>query len=332
MMTALSAPIEIGGHPVAPGASVGVACLPAVGSSVDDILAAADAALYEAKRRGRGRVACFEERLERDVHARAVLEGELRRGIVAEEFVLEFQPLVHLTTGNVSQAEALVRWEHPSRGLLRPDAFVPLAEEAGLVLPLGRWVLHEACRQAASWCGAGSRSGAAVSVNVSSVQLRDPGLVREVIGALHGSGLHPRQLTLELTESTALDDLDGTIAAMQRLQVLGVRFALDDFGTGHSSLGYLHRLPVDEVKIDRSFVASLATNRVASAVVQAVVTVATAVGVGVVAEGIESLGQLRAVRDLGCDVGQGYYLGRPRDTTGFLQFLGADGMAALCRI
>jgi EAL domain-containing protein (putative c-di-GMP-specific phosphodiesterase class I) len=119
---------------------------------------------------------------------------------------------------------------------------------------------------------------------------------------------------------------------MQRLQVLGVRFALDDFGTGHSSLGYLHRLPVDEVKIDRSFVASLATNRVASAVVQAVVTVATAVGVGVVAEGIESLGQLRAVRDLGCDVGQGYYLGRPRDTTGFLQFLGADGMAALCRI
>jgi EAL domain-containing protein (putative c-di-GMP-specific phosphodiesterase class I) len=241
---------------------------------------------------------------------------------------LEFQPLVDLATGHVRQAEALIRWEHPARGLLRPDAFVPLAEEAGLVLPLGRWVLREACRQATSWPGAGGRNSAAVNVNLSSVQLRDPGLVREVIGALHESGLDPRQLTLELTESTALDDLDGTIAALDRLRVLGVRFALDDFGTGHSSLGYLHRLPVDEVKIDRSFVASLSTSRVALAVVQAVVTVATAVGVGVVAEGIESPDQLRAVTDLGCHVGQGYLLGRPLGRSSFIEFLDPEGSAA----
>ncbi|MEA2595877.1 MAG: hypothetical protein QOF01_2346 [Thermomicrobiales bacterium] len=329
VLAALSAPADILGQSVVPGASVGVACVPAAGSNVDDILAAADMALYEAKRRGRGRVACFEERLDREVRARAVLEGELRRGILADEFRLEFQPLVHLASGSVRQAEALIRWQHPARGLLRPDAFVPLAEEAGLVLPLGRWVLREACRQAISWPGSRGRFGAAVNVNLSSVQLRHPGLVREVIGALHESGLDPRQLTLELTESTALDDLDGTIAALERLRVLGVRFALDDFGTGHSSLGYLHRLPVDEVKIDRSFVSSLTTNRVASAVVQAVVTVATAVGVGVVAEGIESLDQLRAVTNLGCNVGQGFLLGRPVGTARFIEFLDPVGESGL---
>lgn len=328
-LAALSRPVEIDGNQVMPGASVGVACLPATGQSVDDLLAAADIALYEAKRRGRGRVVSYEEHLDRDTRARAILEGEMRRGILANEFRLDFQPLVDLSTGRVRQAEALIRWQHPARGLLRPDAFVPVAEEAGLVLPLGRWVLQEACRQATSWPGIGDRSRAAVNVNLSPVQLRHPGLVREVIAALHESGLDPRQLTLELTESTALDDLEGTIAALHRLRVLGIRFALDDFGTGHSSLGYLHRLPVDEVKIDRSFVASLETSKVSSAVVQAVVTVASAVGVGVVAEGIESRDQLQAVTNLGCDVGQGFFLGKPQGVASFIKCLHPEATSSL---
>lgn len=323
-LASLSKPVEIDGHQILPGASIGVACLPAVGLSVDDLVAAADVALYEAKRRGRGRVVCFEDHLNQDVRARAVLEAEMRRAISADEFRLDFQPLVDLTSGRVRQAEALIRWQHPERGLLRPDAFVPIAEDAGLVLPMGRWVLREACRQAVQWPGIGGKSRAAVNVNLSSVQLRDSGLIKEVIGALHETGLDPRQLTLELTESTALDDLDGTIAALHRLRVLGIRFALDDFGTGHSSLGYLHRLPVDEVKIDRSFVASLNTSNISSAVIQAVVTVASAVGVSVVAEGIESRDQLHAVTDLGCDVGQGFLLGRPQGTHSFIKFLHPD--------
>lgn len=328
-LEALTKPVEIEGHQIQPGASIGVAYLPAIGLSVDDLVAAADLALYEAKRRGRGRVVCFEDDLDRDVRTRAVLEADMRRAITSDEFRLDFQPLVDLATGRVRQAEALIRWAHPTRGLLRPDAFVPIAEDAGLVIPLGRWVLREACRQAASWPGIGGKSRAAVNVNLSGVQLRDPGLIREVIGALHETGLDPRQLTLELTESTALDDLDGTIAALHRLRVLGIRFALDDFGTGHSSLSYLHRLPVDEVKIDRSFVASLDSSKVSSAVVQAVVTVASAVGVSVVAEGIESRDQLRTVTSLGCDVGQGYLLGRPQDTPSFVRYLHPDAAFTL---
>jgi EAL domain-containing protein (putative c-di-GMP-specific phosphodiesterase class I) len=231
-----------------------------------------------------------------------------------DEFRVHYQPVVHLETSRIVGMEALVRWEHPERGVILPDEFVPLAEEIGLIIPIGRWVLREACRQAHNWhkhYPAELRSPLSMSVNLSTRQLRDSDVVEDVEGLLLETGLDPKDLILEITESAVVGAEEHRIGTLRRLQVLGVRFALDDFGTGYSSLSYLKRLPVSLLKIDRSFVERIGQDAEDEVLVSGIVYVASALGLSVVAEGVETPQQLAQVKVLGCKLGQGHYFSEP---------------------
>jgi EAL domain-containing protein (putative c-di-GMP-specific phosphodiesterase class I) len=238
-----------------------------------------------------------------------LLENALRRAPERGELRALFQPIVRLADGAMIAAEALVRWVHPERGLLEASQFVPLAEETGIIVPIGGWVLDEACRQAASWSGEGGTP--AVSVNLSARQLSRPDLVDAVAEALAASGLDPDRLWLEITESVLMEDADTAVAALERLRSLGVHLCVDDFGTGYSSLAYLRRFPVDALKVDRSFVAGLGEDPEDSAIVEAVVSMAHSLRLSVVAEGVETEEQLARLRDLGCELAQGFYFAAP---------------------
>jgi EAL domain-containing protein (putative c-di-GMP-specific phosphodiesterase class I) len=238
------------------------------------------------------------------------LEASLRKGLERDELEVFYQPLFGVAEGRVVGAEALVRWRHPERGLLTPDKFIGLAEESGLILPLGAFVLEQACRRARAWS---DRLGTnlSMSVNLSARQFQHRRLVEEIEAILNATGVDPRQICLEITESVVMGDVEQTIAVLRRLKALGVRLAIDDFGTGYSSLGYLKHFPVDVVKIDRSFVIGLATNPVDSAIAAAVIGLAKALGMTTVAEGVETEAQLTHLTSLGCEVMQGYYFSRP---------------------
>ena len=306
---ALAAPFPLGGREAFVGASVGVAVSTA-GSSPADLLREADVAMYRAKARGGGGVAAFDPAMDTDAAARLELEGELRRAVERGGFVLHYQPIVELATGRVVEVEALVRWPHPGRGLIPPAAFIPLAEETGLIVSLGRWVLAEACRQAAAWQVAlPGGEGPAVAVNLSARQCRQEALVEDVARILGETGLAPHRLALEVTESAAMEG--AGLAALRQLKGLGVRLAIDDFGTGYSGLGALKGSPVDALKVDRAFVAGLGCDPEDAAIVRAVVALARALDLGVTAEGVETVEQLAAVRILGCDRGQGHYFALP---------------------
>ena len=309
LAAAVAAPLIVAGQDVHVAASVGIVHgEPA--SDPDGWLRLADIALYAAKAAGKGQCMLADRTMTDRAERRLTLEQELRRALEQGELTVHYQPKVALATGRIGGWEALVRWQHPQRGMIVPGAFIPLAEETGLILPLGAWVLGEACRQAVAWQQA-SATPLVMSVNLSMRQFRQADLVGSIAGALAVSGLAPRGLELEITESLAMEDPDATIATLSRLRELGVGLALDDFGSGYSSLRSLQRLPLDILKVDRSLVAGIGRDAPALGVLQAIVTLGHTLGLQVVAEGVEMAAQVRPLRALHCDLGQGYHFGRP---------------------
>jgi diguanylate cyclase (GGDEF)-like protein len=320
LLEAVGQPFVVGGSRTFVGASIGIAL--ATGEErPEELLRDADAAMYHAKESGRGRAAVFDESMRARAVVRHATENDLHRALEGGELLLFFQPVVSLRDARCVGAEALVRWQHPERGLILPDEFVPLAEETGLVVDIGAWVLGEATREAARFQGEHDHPFV-VSVNLSARQLAQPGLAERLAQVLERSGLAPANLCLEITESVMMEDADAVISVVERVRALGVRLSIDDFGTGYSSLGYLKRFPVDAVKIDRSFVAGLGTDPGDSAIVSAVVGLAHALGLQVVAEGVESEDQLTEVIALGCDEAQGYYFAPPQPVQDFRALIG----------
>jgi diguanylate cyclase (GGDEF)-like protein/PAS domain S-box-containing protein len=291
-------------------ASIGIA-LAGPHDTPEDLLRDADAAMYRAKDSGRGRVEVFDEAMRADARDRVATEAALRRAIERDELRLHVQPVVELATGRIQGFEGLVRWQHPQRGLVPPGAFIPLAEETGLIVPIGRWVLRAVCRTLRRWHVELGRDWVQCSVNLSVRDLHQPDLVDSVRAALDETGVRPDRLVLEITESAVMESAAGTVDTLHRLKALGVRLALDDFGTGYSSLARLHQFPLTVMKIDRSFTAALGEDHDGASIAEAIVSLGHALGLGVVAEGIEDEPQLRAVQRLGCAYGQGYHFARP---------------------
>ena len=278
----------------------------------EGMLREADAAMFRAKEQGPGRYAVFDPAMQARAQERLELEAELRRALEQEEFVLYYQPEVSLHDGKMVGFEALLRWQHPERGLLKPSAFVPLAEETDLITPIGRWVLEEACQQAKRWEEERPlASPMTMEINLSSKQLRRQGLVRTVEEALARADLEAHTLALDMTETVLIRVSEDNTQALDALKEMGVRLGLDDFGTGYSSLSYLKRLPVDRVKVDKSFVKGLGENATDTALVRMIIDLCHTLGVEIVAEGIETSDQATLLRDIGCDLGQGYYFARP---------------------
>jgi diguanylate cyclase (GGDEF)-like protein/PAS domain S-box-containing protein len=307
IIASLAEPIQVRDGEVYLSASVGVAWATADDPDPGTVLGNADSAMYEAKRRGRSRWELFDGRLRESAATRLRVASDLRAAINGDQFELHYQPIIAFGTGRMVAAEALLRWNHPQRGRMAPGEFIAVAEESGSISAIGRWALDAACREATTW----GHNGPSVSVNVSAHQLGDHDLIAAVREALVDSGLTPRRLILEVTETAVMEDAEHAVRVLRDLKGLGVRIAVDDFGTGYSSLLYLKRLPVDELKIDRSFVAGLPDDPEDQAIVSSVIALARAVGLRVVAEGVETAEQRQALKDLGCDYGQGYLWGRP---------------------
>ncbi len=307
IVDSLREPCDLFGHAVLTDTSIGIAVAPDDGTAPDDLLKNADLALYRAKADGRGTFRFFEPHMDAHIKARRALEGELRKALVEGEFVLHYQPILSLKENRVSCCEALVRWQHPERGLIAPAEFIPVAEEIGLIVPLGEWVLRQACADAANW-----PSDIKVAVNLSPIQMGSGKLVPTVIGALAATGLAADRLELEITESVMMQNTEATLAALHQLRKLGVKISMDDFGTGYSALSYLRRFPFDKLKIDRCFISDLARDSNALAIVRAVTTMAKSLGMIATAEGVETEEQLAQVRKLDCSEVQGYYIGRPQ--------------------
>ncbi|HEX2039798.1 MAG TPA: EAL domain-containing protein [Acidimicrobiales bacterium] len=327
MAHAIARPLHLYGRETIITASIGIA-IACPETRAEDLLRDADVAMYRAKERGRSRIEVFDEAMRTRMLDRLETEHALRVAIQQGALVLHYQPTVCLTTGRVLSFEALVRWQHPERGLVPPSEFVPLAEDTGLIVPLGRWALRTACEQLAAWRTARPElDHLQVSVNLSARQFADPHLVALVSEALAASALPPDRLWLEITESALMEEAEATVDTLRALRALGVRISIDDFGTGYSSLSYLKRFPVDVLKIDRSFVDGLGVDPEDQAIVTAIVSLARALGLGVVAEGVETAEQLDEVRRLGCNSVQGYYLGRPRVASEALERLPSKAMA-----
>ena len=335
VLAALEHPVPVGGIPVMTGASVGVA-IHRAGWSCEGLLRNADVAMYRAKAEGKGRLALFSDEMLAAVRERVALETDLRRLLDGGDGVgtleLHYQPIVDLIDERVTGVEALVRWRHPQRGLVPPLEFIPVAEDTGLIVPLGRWVLREACQQLASWCREpGVDEGLTITVNLSGRQLLHPGLVDDVESTLQQTGLPAHRLLLELTESVLLDDAPVLTESLRSLRRLGVRLAIDDFGTGYSSLAYLQRFPMDVLKIDRAFVHELDVGDGELPLARAVVSLGQALGLRVVAEGIENAQQCALLRAMGCGHGQGFFFARPLDTEAATAFLTTRSAAVRLR-
>jgi diguanylate cyclase (GGDEF)-like protein/PAS domain S-box-containing protein len=309
----LRKPFTVDDHQVSVSTSVGVALGTAhANDDPEGMLREADAAMYRAKEQGPGRYAVFDPAMQTRAQQRLELEAELRRALEQGELVLYYQPEVSLHDGSMVGFEALLRWQHPERGLLKPSAFVPLAEETDLIMPIGRWVLEEACWQAKQWEEEHlPASPVTMEVNLSSRQLARRGLARTVEEALTRADLEAHALALEMTETVLIGASEHNAQALEALKKMGIRLSLDDFGTGYSSLSYLKRLPVDRVKVDRTFVKGLGGNATDTAVVRMIIELCHALGVEVLAEGVETSEQAALLRDMGCDLGQGYYFARP---------------------
>ncbi len=302
----LREPMIAAGHQIATATSIGIAVGPGDGGDADTLLKNADLALYRAKQDGRGCFRFFEQSLDAAARRRRQLELDLREALRTGQFRLNYQPIYDLKNDRIGGFEALLRWEHPTRGNVPPTEFIPVAEDTGLIIAMGEWVLHEACRQARDW-----PSHTRIAVNVSPLQFRNTGFAAIIMQALGQSGIAPSRLEIEITESVFLEGADATIALLHRLRAIGVRIALDDFGTGYSSLSYLRSFPFDKIKIDRSFVTDVNSDEGSAAIVRAIVDLATALNMETTAEGVEDVAQWDRLRAQGCSSIQGYHFSRP---------------------
>ncbi len=337
ILAALAAPFALDLHQIYVTASVGVSLYPHDAGDVQSLTRNADAAMYSAKNRGKNATACFTAEMDQQARRRLRVESDLRRALDREELQLVYQPQIrldalgadgggHACSAHVHGVEALVRWRHPEIGLIGPGEFIAVAEETGLIVPLGLWVLRTACRQAAQWMREG-RATLRVAVNLSPRQTRDPALVENVLGILRETGLPPHLLELEITESVLMEDIDANIRLLEALHAAGINLSIDDFGTGYSSLAYLQRFPIHKLKIDRSFVQRMPGD--GEAIAGAVIAMAHSLRMQVVAEGVEHAGQLAWLRAAGCDLGQGYLFSRPLHAEQFMSWLRRQGNTAL---
>jgi diguanylate cyclase (GGDEF)-like protein/PAS domain S-box-containing protein len=307
LIEVVGAPYALGGHQVTIELSIGIALAPGDGLDPEGLLKNADLALYRAKSDGRGLYRFFEPDMDARMQARRLLEIDLRKAIANSEFELFYQPLVDMQTEHVTGFEALIRWHHPERGMIAPLDFIAVAEETGLIVPIGDWVLHQACAEAAGW-----PSDVKIAVNLSSIQFKSRSLLQSVISALAASGLSPNRLELEITESVLLLDGDATLAILHELRGLGVRISMDDFGTGYSSLSYLRKFPFDKIKIDQSFIFDMSDHNDSLAIVRAVIAMGSGLGIATTAEGVETLEQFKQLKLEGCTEVQGYLFSPPR--------------------
>jgi diguanylate cyclase (GGDEF)-like protein/PAS domain S-box-containing protein len=310
IIAALVAPHDVAQHQLHVTVTIGISIFPADGPNAETLIKCADTAMYHAKERSRNSYQFFERAMNARAVERQSIEAGLHLALARGEFVLHYQPKIDLDTGATTGAEALIRWVHPERGLMLPKDFVPIAEDCGLIVPIGQWVLREACRQARAWIDEG-RPPLAVAVNISAVEFRDPRFLDHVRRALRDTRLEARYLELELTESSLLQHPDATAFALQVLKDMGVQVAIDDFGTGYSSLSYLRQFPTSVLKIDQSFVHEISADRVGTSIVCAVISMGRSLGHRVIAEGVETAEQLAFLRAQHCGEGQGYYFSRP---------------------
>ncbi|GAB1641123.1 putative bifunctional diguanylate cyclase/phosphodiesterase [Krasilnikovia sp. MM14-A1259] len=327
ILDTVRAPVPLAGRDIVCTMSVGVATAdPGDGpADTDELLRNADLAMYASKRNGRDRYAVFDPAMYADVLREARVRSELERAVAEEQFFVLYQPIVDMPSGRPTGVEALVRWRHPTDGVLGPDTFIPYAEESGLIVPLGRWVLQQACDQLARWRrDLPAARQMHVSVNLSARQFQNPHLVDEVAEAVTRSGIEPSGLVLEITETTLLHDSEAVLEALNGLRRLGVRVAVDDFGSGYSSLGYLRRFPVDILKIDRSFVQGDQAGTESATLTEAVIGIGRALRLQTVAEGVETSAQWTTLRELGCDLGQGFYFARPSEAEAIGRLLAGD--------
>ena len=320
ILQALREPHLIDQHELHITGSIGIVTYPDDGTDAETLMKKADFAMYHAKETGRDSYQFFKSEMNVQAIERQSLEGSLRHAIERQELLLYYQPKINLATGGMTGVEALIRWHHPQRGLVPPGQFIAIAEECGLIVPIGRWVLSEACRQARAWQAAGLPP-MCVAINISSVELRAPGFASGVRAILRETGLEPRYLELELTETFLMQDSRSTAEVLKELKEIGVLLALDDFGTGYSSLSYLKRFPIDAVKIDQSFVRDLTTDPDDAGIVTAVIAMGRSLHMRVVAEGVETREQLEILQEHGCPQGQGYYFSRPVPAVEFRQLL-----------
>ena len=320
LVEALQQPFNANGHALTTSLSMGVAVFPEDGTTFDDLRKKADLAMYRAKDSGRNTYRFFDEAMNAEAISHMVMANNLRGGLERGEFMLYYQPQFDLASGAITGMEALIRWNHPELGMVSPANFIPAAEESGLIVPIGEWALHEACRQAMEWQRAGL-SPLTVAVNLSAVQFKRDDIEQSVVNALQVSGLAPELLELELTESILIQNVEGVLTSIQRLKKLGVKLAIDDFGTGYSSLSYLKRFDIDKLKIDQSFVRDLATDEDDAAIVRAIIQMAQSLKLRTIAEGVETPEMLNKLRIFGCDEGQGYYFARPMPAAEICSFL-----------
>jgi diguanylate cyclase (GGDEF)-like protein len=301
----ITRPIRIDGDRLEIASSMGIALMPDDGVDLDTVMQSADLALYHAKINGRNQTSFFDASMTRNLMRRKEIEAELRAALQRDELSIFFQPIVDLETGRIKTFEALVRWFHPEKGELRPDEFIPVAEETGVIITLGNWITTQAARACAQW-----PKDVTIAVNLSPVQIKAPGSALGILNALKEAKLEPSRLELEVTESLFLDDNQHTARFMDELAAAGVRFALDDFGTGYSSLGYINKFPFKKIKVDRSFVSGPNVGRKSDAIIRAVAEMGSRLDMDIVAEGLETIEQVHAVREAGCTLGQGFYFSR----------------------
>lgn len=318
-------PFSIDGNELSTTASIGIAIYPDDGRDFDNLLKNADIAMYQAKDAGRNSYRFFDQKMHADAQSKLSMTNGLRRALDRHELLLHYQPLIDVATGTIVGAEALIRWQHPEKGLIPPMSFIPLAEDSGLIVPIGNWVLHEACRQMVEWQLAGARD-LLIAVNLSAVQFVRGNLEQSVTSALEMSGINPWQLELELTESILIDNTENNLDAVHRLKALGVKLSIDDFGTGYSSLSYLKQFAVDKLKIDRSFIRNLTTDPENAAIVRAIIQMAKSLGLKTIAEGVEDEHMLDRLRLFHCEEAQGFYFARPMGQNEFTAYLKDAGM------
>ena len=320
IMERLQDPFHADGHELSTSVSIGIALYPEDGADFDTLLKKADMAMYRAKESGRNAYRYFDEQMNVEAVDHLSMRNGLRKALERDEFVLHYQPQIDLASGAVIGAEALIRWNHPESGMIAPARFIPVAEESGLIVPIGAWVMKEACRQAMAWRRAGLPE-LTMAVNLSAVQFRRGDVEQTVISALEDSGFDPALLELELTESILIHNTENVLATVKRLKLLGVKLSIDDFGTGYSSLSYLKRFAVDKLKIDQSFIRDLASDPDDAAIVRAIIQMARSLNLKTIAEGVEDHEMLEHLRIFHCDEAQGYYFARPMPAEEFVRYL-----------